>query len=73
MKVTIIHPVRHNGKRYAAGDNVDLSKEAAQALVDCGSAESAAADSEAKSKADADAKAKADAEAKAKADADAKA
>jgi hypothetical protein len=39
MKVTILQPTRHDGKRYAPGDVADLPKPAAQALIACGSAE----------------------------------
>ena len=39
MKVTILQPARHDGKRYTPGDVVDISKPAAQALIACGAAE----------------------------------
>ena len=39
MKVTILTPVRHDGKALDMGDVVDLDKKAAQALIDCGAAE----------------------------------
>ena len=39
MKVTILQPTRHDGKRFAVGDVADLSKPAAQALIACGAAE----------------------------------
>jgi hypothetical protein len=67
MKVTLLHPVRHDGKAFEAGAVVDLPKDAAQALVACGSAEEGGKGRAAK--ADADAKAEADAKADADADA----
>ena len=39
MKVTILQPTRHDGKRYTPGDVADVSKSAAQALIACGAAE----------------------------------
>lgn len=39
MKVTIIQPVRHDGKRLNVGDVVDLKEAPALALVACGAAE----------------------------------
>lgn len=39
MKVTMLQPTRHDGKRYAPGDVVDLPKPAAQSLIACGAAE----------------------------------
>lgn len=39
MKVTMIQPTRHDGKRYAPGDVTDLPKPEAQALIACGAAE----------------------------------
>ena len=74
MKVTILQPTRHDGKRYNPGDVADVSKTAAQALIACGAAEEggtlkkAAAPTEAELAAKAEAlaaaeKAKADAEA----------
>lgn len=42
MKVTILHPVNHDGQRHAPGDTVDLPKADAAALIACGSAEAAA-------------------------------
>lgn len=56
MKLTILQPVRHDRKRYAAGEQVDLPKAAAEMLVACGAAEPI-------TKAEAEAKAKAEAEA----------
>ena len=42
MKVTILHPVNHDGKRHAPGDTVELPKADAAALIACGSAEASA-------------------------------
>ena len=39
MKITILHPVLHDGQHYAPGDSADLPKAAAAALIACGSAE----------------------------------
>ncbi|KRB73446.1 DUF7210 family protein [Noviherbaspirillum sp. Root189] len=39
MKVTIISPVKHDGKRFAPGDSVDLPTEVAKTLITSGSAE----------------------------------
>lgn len=39
MKVTILQPTRHDGKRLNPGDVADVSKSAAQALIACGAAE----------------------------------
>lgn len=39
MKVTMLQPTRHDGKRYNPGDVADVSKPAAQALIACGAAE----------------------------------
>lgn len=39
MKVTILQPTRHDGKRLAVGDVVNLSEPAAKALIACGAAE----------------------------------
>lgn len=39
MKVTILQPTRHDGKRYTPGDVADVSKSTAQALIACGAAE----------------------------------
>lgn len=40
MKLTALQPIRHDGKRYDAGDTLDVkSKSQADALVACGSAE----------------------------------
>lgn len=52
MKLTALQPIRHDGKRYAPGDSLNVkSKAQAQALIDCGSAEAGeAADSDDKSK-----------------------
>lgn len=60
MKLTIVHPVEHDGKRLEPGAEVDLPNAAAQALVACGAAEPAG---KARAKAEAEAKAKAEAEA----------
>lgn len=44
MKLTILRPVRHDGKRLAPGDVVDIRDEAqARALLDCGAAQVVAA------------------------------
>lgn len=70
MKVTILHPVRHDGKRYGAGEVADMAKSAADALIVAGSAEPAGiAEAEAKARLDAEAKARAEAEEKARLDA----
>lgn len=86
MKIIIQSPVEHDGKALAAGDKVDLPKDAAEALVAAGIAEAmpdpkaaakAAAEAEAAAKAAAEeeaaaiAKAEAEAEAAAKAEAEA--
>ena len=39
MKVVIQSPVEHDGKALAAGDEVDMPKDAAEALVAVGIAE----------------------------------
>jgi hypothetical protein len=39
MKITFLSPVRHDEKSYAVGDSEDIANPAAQALIDCGSAE----------------------------------
>ena len=39
MKITFLSPVQHDGKPYAVGDSQDIDTAAAQALIDCGSAE----------------------------------
>jgi hypothetical protein len=39
MKVTILEPTRHDGKRLSVGDVVDVSKAAALALIASGAAE----------------------------------
>lgn len=68
MKLTALQPIRHDGKRYAEGDVLDVSdKRQAEALIACGAAE---AGGKAKSKAEAKAEAIAAAE-KAVADAEA--
>ncbi len=41
MKITIMQPTRHDGRRYAPGEKVDVSKEAGAALIGCGAAEAA--------------------------------
>ena len=65
MKIAILHPTRHDGKRLQPGDTVDIDRDAAKALIDAGAAEPADPKAAAKAKADADAAAAA----KAKADA----
>jgi len=62
MKIAILHPTRHDGKRLQPGDTVDIDRGAAAALIDAGAAE-AADPRAAKTKADADAAAKAKADA----------
>lgn len=42
MKVGILQPVRHDGKRYGPGDTAELPTNAALALIACGAAEAAA-------------------------------
>lgn len=39
MKLTILQPTRHNGKRYAPGAVADIEQKAATALIDAGAAE----------------------------------
>lgn len=40
MKLIALHPIKHNGKRYAPGDVLSVDQKAqAQALIDCGAAE----------------------------------
>jgi hypothetical protein len=40
MKLTALQPIRHDGKRYAEGDVLDVSdKRQAEALIACGAAE----------------------------------
>jgi hypothetical protein len=39
MKITFLSPVQHDGKPYVIGDSRDIDTAAAQALIDCGSAE----------------------------------
>lgn len=72
MKVVIQSPVEHDGKALAAGDEIDMPKDAAEALVAAGIAETVidakAAKAAAKAAADA---AAAEAEAAAKAEAEA--
>jgi hypothetical protein len=72
MKVVIQSPVEHDGKALAAGDEVDMPKDAAEALVAVGIAEvvidAKAAKAAAKAAAEAEAAA---AEAAAKAEAEA--
>jgi hypothetical protein len=58
MKVTLLQPVRHDGKAFEVGAVVDLPKDAAQALVACGSAEEGGKARLAKPDAGADAKSK---------------
>ena len=58
MKVTLLQPVRHDGKAFDAGVVVDLPKDAALALVACGSAEEGGKGRAAKAEADAAAAAK---------------
>lgn len=36
MKYEALQPIKHDGKRFAAGDVLDLSESAAQLLVDAG-------------------------------------
>lgn len=76
MKILILHPVLHDGKRLAEGESVSIDDTQAQALIACGAAEAVVrakgptkAELDAKAKADADAAAAAEAEAKALADA----
>lgn len=62
MKLTILHPTRHNGERLVAGDTVDVPPAAGKALVAAGAAEPADLKAETKAKAAAEAEAKAAAE-----------
>lgn len=40
MKLTALQPIRHDGKRYAEGDVLDVSdKRQAETLIACGAAE----------------------------------
>jgi len=39
MKTTFLHPTKHDGKRYAAGDTVEMDRGAAKALIDAHVAE----------------------------------
>jgi hypothetical protein len=55
MKVTLLSAVHHDGKAFEAGAVVDLPKDAALALVACGSAEEGGKGRAAKPEADADA------------------
>lgn len=58
MKLTALQPIRHDGKRYAEGDVLDVKdKKQAQALIDCGAAE----EEEGKAKTKAELKAQAEA------------
>lgn len=67
MKVRILQAAKCNGKRYQAGDTVEIDRGIATGLIDAGAAEpfdaKAAAKAEASAKAEAEAQAKADAEA----------
>lgn len=59
MKVTLLQPVRHDGKAFEVGAVLDLPKDAAQALVACGSAEEGGKGRAAKADPEAEAKAQA--------------
>lgn len=75
MKVVALTPVKHDGKRYAAGEAISMADKQALQLIAAGVVEEPKADAKAAAaaKAKADAEAKAAADAKAKEEADAKA
>ncbi len=54
MKLTALQPIRHDGKRCAPGDTLDVAdKRQAEALIACGAAEAASeAKAESKTKAE---------------------
>lgn len=55
MKLTLLQPVRHDGKRLQAGDVVDVKDERqARALLDCGAAEAVAPAGKRKAEAESD-------------------
>lgn len=39
MKVTLLHPTRHDGRRYKAGESLEMERKAASALIDASAAE----------------------------------
>lgn len=41
MKLKVITPIEHNGKRYEAGKTLDVDEEFAQPLIDAKAAEAA--------------------------------
>lgn len=78
MKVRLSSNLKHDGKRFAVGEIVDLKDDVAKRLIAVGAAEAAApkesrAEREAREKAEAEAREKADREAREKAEAEARA
>lgn len=53
MKITLLHPVQHDGKAHKEGDTLSMDDAQAQSLIDCGAAEKAGAKAKADGKADA--------------------